>query len=243
MKILTVIWSEFEIFKNKFWSITASSMISPILYMIAFGWGLGSNLSTAEGFSYIKYIVTGIIGMTTMTASYGAVANSLNIARTYDRTFEEFMTSPIKPWEYSLGKIIAGSFRGLYSALIITTLAIIFANLTIDFNFVISVILNCLVFASIGFTVGMIIDSHTDMNKFNSFIITPMSFLCGTFFPVDKMPGAIRGFVSVLPLSLTNDNLRKLTISQGEFYRNILVLIIYFIVFYIIGSKLCEKAE
>ena len=69
-------------------------MISPILYMIAFGWGLGSNLSTAEGFSYIKYIVTGIIGMTTMTASYGTVANSLNIARTYDRTFEGIYDFP-----------------------------------------------------------------------------------------------------------------------------------------------------
>lgn len=239
MSVFTVVWSEIKIFKNKFWAITASSMISPLLYMLAFGWGIGSNVSF-EGMNYINYIVSGIIGMTTMNVSYGAVANSLNIARTYDKTFEEFMMSPIKPWEYTMGKIIGGALRGLYSAAIITSFSFLFSNIKITPFFVFSILINCVVFSSLGFIVGMLIDSHTDMNKFNSFIITPMSFLCGTFFPVEKMPVVLRNIVKVLPLSITNNNLRGL---NGASVNNLFALIIYFLIFFVLGSYLCNKAE
>lgn len=240
MNVLTVVWSEYEIFKSKFWSITSSAMISPILYMIAFGWGLGSELGEGTN-AYINYIISGIVGMTSMTASYSAVASSLNTSRIFYKTFEEFMMSPIKPWEYTTGKIIAGVLRGLYSCAIITVIALIFAKIDVNARFLLSIAANAFVFASLGFIIGMVIDSHTDINKFNSFIITPMSFLCGTFFPVDKMPGILKDIVGILPLSLTNENIRNVT--GPNFTRNIIILLVYLVVFYVLGVRLCNKAE
>lgn len=243
MKISAILWHEYVLFKNKFWSITSSLMISPILYLIAFGWGLGDGM-TISGTSYMNFVIPGIIAMSTMTISFGTVANSINISRMYDKTFEEFMVAPINMSTYAMGKIIASALRGMYSAMLIIILSLIFkANIDISIYFVFITILNCLVFAALGFIVGMLIDSHADMSKFSSFIITPMSFLCGTFFPIEKMPAIIKELILFLPLTQTSIALR----GNSEFFVSMwfhsIILIIYFIILLMVGIKLCGKVE
>ena len=231
------------LFKNKFWSITTGLMIAPMLYLIAFGWGIGNSM-TIDGVSYLSFVIPGIIAMSTMTISFGTVANGINISRTYDKTFEEFMTAPINMVSYTIGKIIASALRGMYSAALIISLSLLFrGNVNIDIYFIFIIILNCLVFSALGFMIGMIIDSHADMSKFSNFIITPMSFLCGTFFPLDKMPFLIKDVIWILPLTQTSIALRR----NSELFLNPwihpLILVLYFVILLIIGIKLCTKAE
>lgn len=240
---LTILWQEFILFKRKFWGITIGAMVSPILYLIAFGWGLGGGMKV-DGRDYILFVIPGIIALTTMTVSYNNIANSVNISRIYDKTFEAFMTAPINVTVYAMAKITAGALRGMYSGVLIMLLSLLFnTGLTITPYFVLLIILNCLVFAAIGFTAGVLIDSHADMAKFSSFVITPMSFLCGTFFSLNKMPGVIKEFIWLLPLTHTSLGLR----SYGEDFKSMLVhpivLIIYFIVVSCVGIKCCKKAE
>lgn len=243
LKILTILWHEYVLFKNKFWSITTGLMIAPMLYLIAFGWGLGNSM-TIDGMSYISFVIPGIIAMSTMTISFGTVANGINISRTYDMTFEEFMTAPINMVSYAIGKIVASALRGMYSAALIISLSLLFrANVNIDIYFIFIIILNCLLFSALGFMIGIIVDSHADMSKFSNFIITPMSFLCGTFFPLDKMPFLIKEVIWFLPLTQTSVALRR----NSELFLNPwihpLILVLYFVILLIIGVKLCTKAE
>ncbi|WP_054251523.1 ABC transporter permease [Neofamilia massiliensis] len=243
MGVLTVLWYELQLFKKKFVSITSGSMISPLLYLVAFGWGLGSGVDV-NGMSYMNFVIPGIIGMTTMTVSFSTVGNSLNISRMYNKTFEEFMTSPIKIWEYALGKIIAGAFRGMYSAALMIIFSLLFnPQLNISIYFIFLALTNCLVFAALGFMVGMLIDSHTDMNKFTSFIITPMSFLSGTFFPIDKMPFVLRNIIYYLPLAQSTSALRSSVNFGDKSLTTPLILFGYFLVFLFLSIKLCKKAE
>lgn len=243
MGVLTVLWYELQLFKKKFVSITSGSMISPLLYLVAFGWGLGSGVDV-NGMSYMNFVIPGIIGMTTMTVSFSTVGNSLNISRMYNKTFEEFMTSPIKIWEYALGKIIAGAFRGMYSAALMIIFSLLFKpQLNISIYFIFLALTNCLVFAALGFMVGMLIDSHTDMNKFTSFIITPMSFLSGTFFPIDKMPFVLRNIIYYLPLAQSTSALRSSVNFGDKSLTTPLILFGYFLVFLFLSIKLCKKAE
>lgn len=243
MQFTAILWQEYVIFKRKFWSITTGSMIAPVLYLIAFGWGLGSGV-TVGGVSYISFVIPGIIAMSSMTMSFSTIANNINISRIYDKTFEEFMTAPVNMFVFTVGKITAGALRGIYSALLIIILALVFnAGLGITPYFVLMIVLNCLVFSALGFTAGIVIDSHADMGKFTNFIITPMSFLCGTFFPLDRMPAVLKEFIWLLPLTHTSLGLR----SSGEDVVNRishpLILLLYFIVLLIIGIKVCKKAE
>jgi len=243
MQFTTILWQEYIIFKRKFWSITTGSMIAPVLYLIAFGWGLGSGMKVG-GTSYVSFVIPGIIALSTMTMSFSTIANNINISRIYDKTFEEFMIAPMNMFIYAIAKITAGALRGMYSALLIIILSVIFnAGVHIDLYFIFIIVLNCFVFSALGFTAGIVIDSHADMGKFTNFIITPMSFLCGTFFPLDKMPFGLKEFICLLPLTHTSLGLR----SSGEDALNKLlhpvILLLYLIILLAVGVRVCKKAE
>ncbi|MFZ7120851.1 MAG: ABC transporter permease [Eubacteriaceae bacterium] len=243
MALKGVLWHECIVFKRKFWTTTIGGMISPILYVIAFGWGLGSNIQV-EGTNYMLFVIPGIIALNTMIVSFNTTANSINIAKLYYKTFEEFMVAPINTGIYAIGKIVAGAFYGLYSATLIIALVSIFgAKLPITPYFILIIILNCLVFSAGGFLAGLMVKSHADMAKFTSFIITPMSFLCGTFFSISKMPFILDKLIWILPLTHTSLGLR----SNGEELINMLqhplILLIYFVVLFIAGIRYCKTAE
>lgn len=242
MKILSILWYEAILFKRRYWSITLGMMVSPILYLIAFGWGLGST--TVNGMSYLSFVIPGIIAMSSMTNSYSTVASNINIARTYDKTFEEFMIAPINMRAYAFGKILASALRGMYSAALIILLCLIFrAGVNIDLYAVLIIILNCFVFSAMGFVVGILIESHADMSKFQNFVMAPMSFLCGTFFPLSNMPAVIKQIIWILPLSQTSIAMRRDSDLFINPWLHPLILVIYFIVLLSIGIKLCKKAE
>ncbi|MDD2234028.1 MAG: ABC transporter permease [Desulfitobacteriaceae bacterium] len=243
MGFSSILWQEAIFFKRKFWSITTGSIIAPVLYLIAFGWGLGGGMRI-DGTDYINFVIPGIVALTTMTVSFSTIANSINISRMYEKTFEEFMVAPLNMWVYAAGKITAGSFRGLYSGFLILFLAFLFqTGIKINPYFLFILILNCLTFSAIGFIIGIIIKSHADMGKFTSFIITPMAFLCGTFFPLEKMPFILKNIIWLLPLTHTSLGLR----SSGEDFYSMLIhpgiLLLYFIVASAAGVRLCKKAE
>lgn len=243
MQFMTILWQEYVLFKAKFWSITTGTMIAPVLYLIAFGWGLGSGMQVG-GSSYIDFVIPGIIALTTMTVSFSTIANDINISRTYTMTFEEFMIAPVSMLVLALGKITAGALRGLYSAFIIILLAMIFrAGLQVDGYLLLLTTLNCLVFSALGFTAGLLIQSHGDMAKFNSFIITPMSFLCGTFFPLDRMPAGIKEFIWLLPLTHTTLALRDRGSDILSAFIHPAVLLLYLLIFLVVGVMICNRAE
>ena len=220
----SILWQEYVLFKRKFWTITLAAMVSPILYLIAFGWGIGGSV-TVEGKSYINFIIPGIIALTTMTVIHSHQCSSYYFS-------------------YAIGKIVAGALMGMYSALLIITLSLIAGTgISISPYFILIIILNCLTFSAIGFTVGIFINSHTEMSKFSSFVITPMSFLCGTFFSLDKMPQVIKIIIWMLPLTHTSLGLRNSGKDLMDMIIHPIVLSIYFILIFCIGVMKCKKAE
>ncbi len=243
LNITPVLWQEWILFKRKFMTITGSALVSPLLYLLAFGLGLGKNL-TVEGEPYLVFVIPGIIALTTMNTSYSSIATLLNIHRLYDRTFEEFIISPLSMFSFTLGKIVAGALRGMYAGAIIIMLSYLFGvNLRINYWFILLMFLNCLVFAGVGFFAALVINSHTNMTRFSTFVITPMIFLCGTFFPVENMPAFVKRLIYFLPLTHASQGLRSL--ARGEVFNvlNIIVLITYFIVIFILGLRQCYRVE
>ncbi len=243
MKVLSILWYEWILFSNRFWGITLGLLVAPVLYLIAFGWGIGGS-TIVNGASYISFVIPGIIAMSSMTTSFSTIANNINISRTYDKTFEEFMTAPINMSSFAFGKIIAGAMRGMYSALLIIGICFIFrAEIHIDSYAILMIVLNCLVFSALGFMIGIIIESHADMSKFQNFIITPMSFLCGTFFPLDKMPAILKELIWILPLTQSSIAIRRDSDLFLNMWIHPLIMIVYFAVLLYIGIRLCKKAE
>ncbi|MBF8982563.1 ABC transporter permease [Lutibacter sp. B2] len=235
MEISTILWREFIFFKRRAFKITSQSVITPLLYLMAFGWGLGSDV-VIEGFSYMHYIIPGIIAMTTMNSSYGAVSMRVSVAKLHEKSFESYITAPVNMYLLTLGYILAGALRGLYTGMIILAVSYLFkAYIHFNFSFLLICFLNSLLFSALGYFAAMIINNHYDMNRFKSFIITPMTFVCGTFFSLEKMPILLKNFISILPLTHAIQALRGIALKDSYNHISILILLIYFIILYALG--------
>ena len=180
----------------------------PLLYLLAFGLGLGRRVNV-DGGSYLDYLLPGLIAMSSMINSYTWVANGLTMGRLYFHTFQVYVQAPVSPAAIVWGQVASGIVRGLFSSLILLVMGLILGcGLKLNLVFTLSLLLNCLLFAAFGVVVGMRSKSHEDTANFTNFFIMPMAFFGGTFFPIEQMPWVLRAIVSCLPLTHTNHLLR-----------------------------------
>uniref|UniRef100_A0A7C3UX33 Transport permease protein n=1 Tax=Desulfobacca acetoxidans TaxID=60893 RepID=A0A7C3UX33_9BACT len=186
-----------------------SALLMPLLYLLAFGLGLGRQVSIGAG-TYLDYLLPGLIAMSSMINSYTWVANGLTMGRLYFHTFQVYVQAPVSPAAIVWGEVASGVVRGLFSSVILLVLGfLIGSRLSLNLMFFLALGVNCLLFAALGVVVGMRAKSHEDTANFSNFFIMPMAFFSGTFFPIAKMPWALRVMVRCLPLTHTNDLLRS----------------------------------
>jgi ABC-2 type transport system permease protein len=188
-----------------------SAFLMPLLYLLAFGLGLGRQVNIGGG-SYLNYLLPGLVAMSSMVNAYTWVANGLTMGRLYFQTFQVYVQAPVSAAAIVWGQVIAGIVRGLLSSSILLVLGLVIGSgLQLNLLFVLSLILNCLLFAALGVVVGMRSRSHEDTANFSNFFIMPMAFFSGTFFPIKEMPKVLQIIVSCLPLTHTNYLLRSPT--------------------------------
>lgn len=240
-EIQTVLWREWVFFRRRFWKITSSLIVSPILYMVAFGWGIGQGISV-DGMSYMYYIVPGIIALTSMRAAYGAISMRISVTRLHEQSFEAYLSAPVSMAGLTMGHILAGGLRGSYAGLVI--LAVSYACgvwITVTPLFICVLLLNSLLFSALGFFAAMMIDTHYDMNRFSSFVITPMAFLCGTFFSLKKLPWFVRDVIEWLPLTHSTRLIRAIAMNGRVEEFSVLVLLIYVAIFTALSIRACYE--
>lgn len=241
MGIVTVLWEKWAEFKRDFYKITLSAMISPLLYLIVFGMGIKT---TSHGEPYINFLIPGLIAMSTMTGSFGAVAQNMSVQRLYEKALDQIMVSPTPLWQFITGQIIGGSLRGIYSAAMILLLTFpLKTGLVWNGWSLLVMFLNGTVFATIALTLSFMAKSYTDAPRYTSFIIVPMSFLCNTFFSTDDMPNGFRQFISVLPLSKASEMLRSISRGEGFDVWGMVILVIYLVVFSLISMNFIYKKK
>ena len=175
-------------------------ILSPLLFFLAFGWGLGSSTSI-NGHPYGLYMLAGLIAMNGMNTAF-SIGTTINVERFYWRTFEEFQVAPISNIDIAVGKICFGIIKGIIGSLLIYLIGLIF-GIVLKFNiiFFLSVFLNCFMFSSLALWIALVVKTHQQQGDFNSFIMTPMAFLAGTFFPIARFPVVFKVFSMIFPLT------------------------------------------
>lgn len=242
MEITTILWREWLFLKRRFWRITFSQMVSPLLYFVTFGIGLGRMIDSG-GQPYLHYLIPGLLSMTTMRNSYTSVSTRISVMRLHEKNFESYFYSPTKMYLLATGHILAGALRGLYSGIFILILGFVSgAGLSLNGWLLLAVTLNALIFSALGFFAAMIIESHYDMNNFTNIVITPMSFLCGTFFSLDGIPEALKWLVNVMPLTHTTRLIRQLAFGGGVNWASMAVSVLFVIVLWACSVRECYLA-
>jgi ABC-type polysaccharide/polyol phosphate export permease len=217
-----------------------STMVVPIVYLIAFGFGLGGSVQL-QGTTYLDFLIPGLVAMSSMINSYTWVANSLNLDRLYFKTFQVFIQSPIRPVSILVGEVFASVVKGLLTSVLIIVAGLITSRgFSITPIFLLALLLNCFLFANLGVITGMLSRSHEDIGTYSNFFILPMAFFGGTFFPLDKAPLLLKSIIYLLPLTHTNILMRK-TAFDAEALISFLVLIAYAALFLIYGSRIIRR--
>ncbi len=165
-------------------------MITTALYFVIFGKMIGSQLAPIDGFSYMDYIVPGLIMMTVISNSYANVVSSFYGSK-FQRYVEELLIAPIPLSLILLGFVAGGVARGLIVGAMVTIVAAFFVDLQLhNLWVVLSVLfLTAVLFALGGFINAVYAKSFDDISIIPTFVLTPLTYLGGIFYSVKMLPG------------------------------------------------------
>lgn len=237
----SILWADLVTLKRRWTRYLVTTLISPLLYLVAFGWGLGRGISL-NGTSYLEFVVPGIIALTAMTTSFNGAGTRLNVDRLYYRSFDECIMAPISLYSLLLGKALIGVVRGIISSAAFLVVAMLIApSIHIGPMFLLGLLLTCFAFSFLGVLAALLAKSHEDMGTFSSIVLLPMTFLGGTFFSVSQLPVALKYVLYLLPLTHASLWLRAATLDQSLPWASFLALFAYFLAFMAGGMMVMKR--
>ena len=163
--------------------------ITMVLYFVIFGNLIGRQIGDMRGFSYMEYIVPGLIMMSVITNSYGNVVSSF-FGTKFHRSVEELMVSPASPHVILIGFVIGGVLRGLAVAAIVTALSLFFTHLQVHHALVTFavILLAATIFSLCGFVNAVYARNFDDISIIPTFVLTPLTYLGGVFYSISMLP-------------------------------------------------------
>lgn len=163
--------------------------ITMVLYFVIFGNLIGRQIGGVGGFSYMEYIVPGLIMMSVITNSYGNVVSSF-FGTKFHRSIEELLVSPASPHVILVGFVIGGVLRGLAVAAIVTALSLFFTHLQVHHAGVTFgvILLAATIFSLCGFINAVYARNFDDISIVPTFVLTPLTYLGGVFYSISMLP-------------------------------------------------------
>lgn len=187
---------------TRFMRIWVQTLVPPAitmtLYFVIFGNLIGARIGDMHGFSYMEFIVPGLIMMSVITNSYANVASSFFSAK-FQRNVEELLVAPVPEYIMILGYVLGGVARGLLVGIIVTVLSLFFVDIRIHNIAVIAsiVFLTATVFSLGGLINAVYAKTFDDVSIVPTFVLTPLTYLGGVFYSLALLPEFWQG-VSVL---------------------------------------------
>jgi ABC-2 type transport system permease protein len=175
------------------WRTLMQSILSPVLstslYFVVFGAAIGSRIAEVDGISYGAFIVPGLIMLSLLTQSIANASFGIYFPR-FVGTIYELLSAPISPFEIVLGYVGAAATKSIILGLIILATAGLFVPLHIAHPFwmLAFLVLTAVTFSLFGFIIGVWADSFEKLQVIPLLIITPLTFLGGSFYSVKMLP-------------------------------------------------------
>ena len=167
----------------------ASPVLSTSLYFIVFGSAIGSRMANVDGVSYGAFIVPGLTMLSILTESVSNASFGIYMPK-FTGTIYEILSAPISTWEIIMGYVGAASTKSV----ILGTIILITARLFVTFSVahplwvVASLILTSITFSFFGFIIGVWADGFEKLQIVPMMIITPLTFLGGSFYSISMLP-------------------------------------------------------
>ncbi len=237
---------------NRFFVVWAQTLLSPLvsslLFLSVLTLALGNDRGDVLGNSFINFLAPGLIIMSLIGQSFSHSVSSFMISKMQGNIVDT-LYAPLSALEVSFAIILAAVTRSLVIAII----SIIVFSMIIDLSFfsifyiIVFGFLSSFILGSLGFITGLWAEKFDHTATITNFVITPLSFLSGVFYSIDKLPSVFKSISLFNPFFYMIDGFRYgfLGVSDGSIkfgliYLTIISLVIWFISFYLfkIGYKI-----
>tara|TARA_R110000772_G_scaffold238154_3_gene350074 strand:+ start:1463 stop:2236 length:774 start_codon:yes stop_codon:yes gene_type:complete len=187
--LVTILRKEVKRYLRIWTQTLLPSAITMSLYFVIFGSLIGSRIGDMGGFTYMQFVVPGLIMMAIVTNSYSNVVSSF-FGSKFNHSVEELLVSPTPNYIILLGYVIGGVSRGLLVAVIVTLVSLFFTDLHIhSFTVVVVIVLmTSILFALAGFINAVYANNFDDISIIPTFVLTPLIYLGGVFYSMDLLP-------------------------------------------------------
>jgi len=225
-----------------------SPLVSSLLFLSVLSLALGNERGEVLGFSFISFLAPGLIAMSIIQQSFSHSVSSLMIAK-IQGNITDTLFAPLSAAEVSLAIILAAVTRSI----VILIISIIVFSLIVEihiysiFYIFVGAFLGSFILGALGFITGLWAEKFDHTATITNFIVTPLSFLSGVFYSVDRLPAFFQSISKINPFFFIIDITRFgfLGVSDGSivfglFYLTILAFIMWFLSYYLykIGYKI-----
>jgi len=205
----------------RFTSIWSQTILAPLitagLFMLVFDVAIGARRGTVMGVDFIYFLAPGILMMTVLQNAFATPAASLVMSKLQGNIVDTLMP-PLSPLELVLGYTAGGVVRGLLvaAAVLLVTFVPLGLGIAHPFWALLFLLLASTVMALAGLLTGIASNRFDQMNAITNFIVTPLSFLSGTFYSIESLPAPLRAISHFNPVFYLIDGMRYGVIGVSD---------------------------
>ena len=218
-----------------------SPLVSSLLFLSVLSLALGNNRGDVLGYSFISFLAPGLIAMSILTQSFSHSVSSLMIGK-IQGNIVDMLYAPLSALEVSMAIILAALTRAFLIAIISIFVFSLIIKMPIN-NFLYIFLfgfLSAFILGSLGFITGLWAEKFDHTATVTNFIITPLSFLSGVFYSIQKLPEFFQAFSLVNPFFYMIDGFRYGFLGKsdgsiifGLIYLTVLSIIMWYVAFYL----------
>jgi len=205
----------------RFLRVSTQTLLAPIvsasLYLFVFGATLGERISVLPGFSYAQFVIPGLILMGVINNSFANTSSSLFMSR-YLGNIVDLLVTPISPPQFIFAYTLAAMIRGLGVGLAVWLISFFFARLpwADPLAALAMAALASFLFAQFGLLAAIFANSFDALSMFTNFLILPLIYLGGVFYPLSILPDFWAGLSRLNPLFYLIDGFRHAVLGVGD---------------------------
>jgi lipooligosaccharide transport system permease protein len=176
---------------SSFWrSVVFSSTVEPTVYLLAFGFGIGSLVSRVQGLDYVEFVGTGTVATAVMFSSVFASMFGTFVKREFQRTYDAILAAPVDAEELVTGEVLWISLRAGVFGTVPLLVAMVFGLDPAPGMLVVPLVgfITGFGWASFGVLISALLKSIDHFSYVTSIVITPVMLVAGTYFPLSGLP-------------------------------------------------------
>lgn len=232
----------------RFMRIWVQTLVPPVititLYFVIFGQLIGGRIGEMGGYSYMQFIVPGLIMMSSLTNSFSNVASSFYSTK-FTHNIEEIIVSPVSVHTIILGFVLGGMSRGIIIGFLVSLISMFFVPIHINSwaSVIIILLMTTCTFSLAGLVNALFANSFDDVSIVPTFVLTPLTYLGGVFYSINLLPEFWQWVSKLNPIVYMVNGFRygflgvsDMHISYAFAILAVFIGVLYFVVYFLIKN-------